>query len=100
MVRYVDRTSGGISQPAGVRRNRRPRSRRFQWRRLPGLDQPYLTQLLDPQLFINAPHGLLASPGTAVVVDAKQIIGRGGVAAMRERGRRRHADRGDVAVGA
>src|SRR6201992_2552073 len=63
-----------------------------------GLEQLYLTQFVNVQLFIDAPHGLRASPGTAVAVDAEEIIGGGGVAAMRERGRRRHADRRDGAV--
>jgi len=62
-----------------------------------GLYQPRLTELSDTQGIIDAPYGLFAAPRRAVARDRKQIVGRGGIAAVGHRGRRRYADRGDRA---
>jgi hypothetical protein len=55
--------------------------------------------LPDLQIITDPANGLLAPPAIAVAVNGKQIVGRGRVTAMRQRRRRRHADRGDGAIG-
>ena len=62
------------------------------------LDQPRLAQLRDTQAVADASHGLLAAPGITVALDRKQIVGGGRIMAVRQRRRRRHADRGNFAV--
>src|ERR1019366_10056348 len=58
------------------------------------LDQPRALQLIDAQRIVHAAYRLLAAPRRAVALNRKQIIGGRRIAAMRDRGCRRHADHG------
>ena len=59
-----------------------------------------LPDLLDAEVSVDAPHGLFAPPFFAVALDRKQIIGRRRIMPVCQRRGRRHADHGDLAVGA
>ena len=58
------------------------------------LQQRRLLDLLDAKSASMRAHGLHAAPFVAVARDRKQIVGRGRIMPVRQRRRRRHADRG------
>ena len=64
------------------------------------LEQRRLLDLLDAEVGVDGAYGLHAAPFVAVARDRKQIIRRGRIMPVRQRRRRRHADGGDLAVGA
>src|SRR6266852_6383340 len=64
----------------------------------PALDQPRLPQLPDAPRIVDSAHGLFAPPRSTFALDCKQVVGRGWIAAMCDRGCRGHADRGYRAV--
>ena len=64
------------------------------------LEQRRLLDLLDAKVGVDGAYGLHTAPFFAVARDRKQIIRCGRIVPVRQRRRRRHADRGDLAVGA
>src|SRR5712691_10340150 len=62
------------------------------------LQQPRLPQLPDAPLIVDPAHGLFAPPRSTFALDCKQVVGRGWIAAMCDRGCRRHPDRGNRTV--
>src|SRR5581483_4566123 len=55
-------------------------------------DQPHGSDFADPERLVDTAHCLIAAPSIALPSDRKQIVGRGWMAAVRQRGGRRHAD--------
>src|SRR6267142_1976398 len=53
--------------------------------------------LVAPRI-VDSSHGLFAPPRSTFALDCKQVVGRGWIAAMSDRGCRRHPDRGYRAV--